>query len=420
MAYVYQKLLTPANEDIMWNKTSDHLVADYTTEYSKNVTTSSTLHNVTGNLSVHKGCHVVRFEEMEFLPWDNPDNIVSAQVPDIAGSVKDNLLPILFLIGWPSNVINMAVFYKQGLKDRVNVCLFSLALADGLSLVYAMFLQGEQLHLQFTTKEMYGPVMRVMVNNNLVGFYGFAWGSMVISAIIASERCYCVLSPLRYQTLLKTRTMAAIIAAVYLVVVGFYFLVATRYRIGCVVDPASNAMRYTVVPSVFYLNHERFISYLDSFVYGAGIPGVMIIVVTTTTIITAMKIRQAAEWRGRTSSASGSSSSSSSSSMSPREIALTKMLIGNSVLFIVCVSPLALFRVAWLFLPDMNVGGRHQNLFLAGLWFLEPLAYVNWSCNIFVYYIMGSRFREVFWALFRKKTVDKEEENSSLTRRTGI
>ena len=96
------------------------------------------------------------------------------------------------------------------------------------------------------------------------------------------------------------------------------------------------------------------------------------------------------------------------------------MLIGNSVLFIVCVSPLALFRVAWLFLPEMNVGGRHQNLFLAGLWFLEPLAYVNWSCNIFVYYIMGSRFREVFWALFRKKTVDKEEENSSLTRRTGI
>ena len=96
------------------------------------------------------------------------------------------------------------------------------------------------------------------------------------------------------------------------------------------------------------------------------------------------------------------------------------MLIGSSVLFIVCVSPLALFRVAWLFLPEMNVGRRHQNLFLAGLWFQEPLTYVNWSCNIFVYYAMGSRFREVFWSLFRKKTVDKEEENSSLTRRTGI
>ena len=413
--------MTSADEDIMWNRASDHLVAYNTTEYNKNVTTNSTLHNVTENLLVHKGCHVVRFEEMEFLPWDNPDNIVSAQVPDIARSVKDNLLPILFLIGWPANVINMAVFYKQGLKDRVNLCLFSLALADGLSLVYTMFLQGEQLHLQFTTKEMFGPVMRFMVNSNLVGFYGFAWGSLVISAIIASERCYCVLSPLRYQSVLKTRTMAAIIAAVYLVVVGFYFLAATRYRIGCVVDPTSNTMRYTVVPSVFYLNHEWFINYLDSFVYGTGIPVVMIIVVTTMTIITAMKIRQAAEWRGRTSSASGSSSSSSSSSsISPREIALTKMLIGSSVLFIVCVSPLALFRVAWLFLPEMNVGRRQQNLFLSGLWFLEPLAYANWSCNIFVYYAMGSRFREVFWSLFRKKTVDKEEENSSLTRRTGV
>ena len=85
--------------------------------------------------------------------------------------------------------------------------------------------------------------------------------------------------------------------------------------------------------SVFYQSHENLINYLDSFMFGAGIPGAVIIVVTTMTIITAMKIRQAAEWRGRTSSASGSSSSSSSSSISPREIALTKMLIGSSVLF---------------------------------------------------------------------------------------
>ena len=110
----------------------------------------------------------------------------------------------------------MAVFYKQGLKDRVNLCLFALSLADELYLIQAMFLYGEQLHLQFTTKERFGPTMRFMANNNLVGFCGFAWVSQFLSAIIASERCLCVLSPLRFQTLLQTKTMAVTIMLVRL------------------------------------------------------------------------------------------------------------------------------------------------------------------------------------------------------------
>ena len=138
----------------MWNRTSELLATDNATSYTHNVITNGTLQNVKENLSVPEGCHVVRFEEMEFLPWDNPDNIVSAAVEDIARRVKDNLFPIFFLTGWPANVINMAVFYKQGLKERINVCLFALSLADGLYLANNMLWYGEQLRLQFTTKEM--------------------------------------------------------------------------------------------------------------------------------------------------------------------------------------------------------------------------------------------------------------------------
>ena len=389
---------TAAVDDTMWNRTSELLAAVITASSTHNVTTSSVLQqNVTVNRSAPEGCSVLRLEEMEFLPWDNPDNVVSAEVEDIARRLKTLIfLPILFLIGCPANVINMAVFYKQGLKERVNLCLFALSLADGLYMVESMFLSGEQL---FTTKETYGPLSRFMFNNNLVGFFGLAWVSQVISAIIASDRCLCVLSPLRSQTMLKTRTMAVIITVVYFLVGGLYFLMATRYRISCVFDPASDSVMYSLTASEFYLNNETLISYLDSFVYGAGIPGVVIIVVTTTTIMTAVKIRQAAAWRAGTSTASGSSSSS----ISPREVALTKMLIGSSVLFIVCVSPLALFRFVWLFLPEMNVGRRNHNFYVAGLWVLEIFAYINSSFNIFVYYTLGSRYRETFWALFGRK-----------------
>ena len=404
-------------ENIMQDRGSDRLTADRTTNFTHS-TISSVSEISTANLTIPQGCQVVRFDNTEFLPWDNPDNIVSAEVEDIARRVKDTLLPVFFLIGGPANVINMAVYYKQGLKDRVNLCLFALSLADELFLIHSMLLFGEQIHVQFTTKERFGPMLRFITNNNLAGFFGFSWVSQFLSAIIATERCLCVLSPLRFQTLLQTRTMAVIITAVYLVVVGVYFIVATRYRFGCVFDPSSNTTHYITVAGEFYKKHQQIIKYLDSFVYGAGIPVVMIIVVTTTTITTAMKIRQAATWRAGSSSAS-SSSSASLSSISPKELALTKMLIGVSVLFIVCVSPFALFRFVWLFLPEMDIGRRNQNFYLTGIWTLESFSYVNSSFNIFVYYTMGSRYRDTFRALCGIKKRDKARGESCITNTTN-
>ena len=400
----------------MWNTTSERFAANKSSGLGD--ATGSTSQNVTGNMSVPEGCIVIRFEEMEFLPWDNPDNVVSAEVESVARRLKDSMLFLLFLIGGPANVINLAVFYKQGLKERVNLCLFALSLADEIFLTQSMFFFGEQLYLQFTTKEIFGPVMRFMVNNNLVGFFGFSWVSEVLTAIIASERCLCVLAPLRSQTLLRTKTMAVIIAAVFVVVVGFYFVMATRYRIACIFVPATGATFYAGVASEFYRKHENLINYLDGFVYGAGIPAVMVTVVMTTTIITAMKIRQAAAWRASTSSVSGSSSSPAL--ISPQELALTRMLIGIAVLFIVCVFPLALFRLAGLILPELNIGRRYHNFYLTGLSVLEALAYVNATFNIFVYYTIGSRYRETFWALFRRQKRDKTEGMSVVTKSTHI
>ena len=131
-----------------WNGTNEE------TPILQNMTNRKNLSDpVSNTTSAHPECIILRFQD--FIPWDNPDNIISFQVEDLVRRLKDVVfLPILFLIGGPANVINMAVFYKQGLKERINVCLFALSLADGLYLASNMLWNGEQLHLQFTTKEM--------------------------------------------------------------------------------------------------------------------------------------------------------------------------------------------------------------------------------------------------------------------------
>ena len=398
-----------AVSDILRSRTTERLVAGNTTSSEHNATIVETAVglNITWNVSVPEGCIPVRFDLMEYLPWDNPDNIVSVDFQDMTRRLKDMLLPFFFLIGGPANVINMLVFYKQGLKERVSLCLFALSLADLIYLTQLLILFGEQLKLQFTTREMYGPFLRFMINNNLTGLYGINWVSQILSAIIATERCLCVLKPLRFQTLLKTRTMAAIIIVVYVVALGLYFVVAMRYRIACVSDLLSGTIMYAGVTGDFYGKYEKFVNYLDIFVYGAGIPAVVVTVVTATTIITSLKIRQAAAWRAGTSSASGQLSSTSSSSISPQEVALTKMLIGIAVLFIVFVFPLALFRFVCLFMPEMNLGRRNQNFYMSGVWILDMSMSVNSSFNFFVYYTIGSRYRETFWALLGGKKKGK-------------
>ncbi|XP_076436137.1 uncharacterized protein LOC143275745 [Babylonia areolata] len=357
--------------------------------------TSSSTHP--SNTSVTSSeCFVLQFQD--FVPWNNPDNLISFETEDLIRRLKDVVfLPILFLIGVPANVINMAVFYRHGLKERINVCLFALSLADALYLMCSMLWFGEQVYLQFTTREIHGPVLQWVTNHYLLGFYGFSWVSQVMSAIIASERCFCILHPLRSRTVLRTSTTTCIIVAFFVVIVGVYFVVVTRYHIVCAYDPINEAEIMTVIGSEFYYRHQKLVDFLDVFVYGIGLPGVVIVVVTSTTILTSVKLRQAAKWRAGISSRGGGgggwSEEGDGGHTSLQEIALTKMLVYNSVFFIVCVTPNGLFRFALLFMPEMNAGRRHHNFFMMGHWILNVFSFINATFNFIIYYIMGSRYR---------------------------
>jgi len=135
----------------MWSTTSQSRNWANLSNTSYDAVTNVT--DLIANITQSSRCPVLQFHS-DFLPWDNPDNILSAQTEDFVRRLRDFVvLPILFLIGGPANVINMAVFYRQGLKERINVCLFSLSLSDGLYLLYNMILYGEKLGLQFSTRE---------------------------------------------------------------------------------------------------------------------------------------------------------------------------------------------------------------------------------------------------------------------------
>ena len=80
--------------------------------------------------------------------------------------------------------------------------------------------------------------------------------------------------------------------------------------------------------------------------------------------------------------------------ISAKEAALTKMLVATSILFIVCLVPILMVQIATFLVKDLNYDGRYHNL-TSVLWqCINTFRCLNSSLNFFIYFRMGSKFRE--------------------------
>jgi hypothetical protein len=67
----------------------------------------------TENLSAYNGCTILDVNVT--VPWDSPGNLVSFHSESFFYSFMSAFfIPALYLVGVPANIINMAVFKKQG------------------------------------------------------------------------------------------------------------------------------------------------------------------------------------------------------------------------------------------------------------------------------------------------------------------
>ena len=73
-----------------------------------------------------------------------------------------------------------------------------------------------------------------------------------------------------------------------------------------------------------------------------------------------------------------------------------------------------------LFVPDMTPGHRYQNMVLMLTWILEIATYINSSFNIFVYYSMGSKYRETVKELFCRGRVSAKNSRKEQTATVSV
>ena len=299
----------------------------------------------------------------------------------------------------------MVVFTKHGLKERINLCLFFQSLADILFMTVNFILYADRIYLEISgIDRRQGPILRFMLGNHLVGFYAFNSASRFMTMVIACERCFCVVSPLRSQNVLKTKTMLVIILVAFFFILCGFFVVGSRWSVTCIFDPRTNSSFSELYPSKFYFLHKKLVNTLDGFVYGIMLPGTTMSIVGISTVITVVILNKLASWREQSSSAA----------MTVRDVTLTRMLIGCSILFTVCTVPGVVFRLFILFVPDVSLLGRYYNTFTFMTSVTELFGYINSSCNFFIYYTIGSKFRATVNTLLRRRRQKKVKDARSL------
>ena len=70
------------------------------------------------------------------------------------------------------------------------------------------------------------------------GLTGFVFVSQILSTVIACERCFCVVSPLKAQRLVSTRKMAGFLGMTSVIAVGgAWAVVGAKHKVACVTNP---------------------------------------------------------------------------------------------------------------------------------------------------------------------------------------
>ena len=348
------------------------------------------------------------------IPWNNPNNLISLEAEFLFDRIKATvLIPVLFLIGFPANCVNMAVFFKQGLKERINLCLFSLALVDIMALTVVFTLHAERIYTQFTDGKRIGAVHRYVVNNNLIGMFGFAYGIMFLSVIISTERCICILFPMRAQRCIPTKVLAVIIVVGVSVLLFARFAVTAMYRVTCFYEIRTQRLSWQLYVNDYFFRNKAMISALDGVFYGFFLTIGCPIVVLITTVISAVRLTHVVRWR-----------SQSSSSLSSKEIGVTKMLIALSIEFFVLSIPILILRVVPAFEPRLRPGGDFANFFNLLVGICETFSNTSSSVNFFVYYSTGTKFRETLHCMIHRKTtpmsMQDSKSNSSIILRNTL
>lgn len=300
------------------------------------------------------------------------------------------LSSLLCLFGIPTNILNCLVFWRQGLNDRMNLCLFSLALVDFcyLLITFVVYCVSSFIKLfdWLVGEEYY--VKSIVTSVGVVN--GLRSSSEFICTVIAVERWTCVMCPLRAHTLIRTRTMGGLILLSIFLFQAVYL--STPFAIRASVLNVDRYVQWIIAPTQFQQDYAFLVKVLGVTVLEVIFPIASFVIVSITTVITIIKLKAASAWREEASMNTGKKYN--------QQMALTKMLVIVSCVYILTMVPLVARGLSLLTDEARFVTGTYNDISMIVSAVVNMCPRINSSIHFIVYCFQSTRFRNELACMF--------------------
>ncbi|XP_046378260.1 proteinase-activated receptor 2-like [Haliotis rufescens] len=360
----------------------------------------------------HHEEHVDDHHAVSYIPWNNPDNVITAAQRDLGLTVIDcGLVPPVVLFGLVGNIITLMVFIRQGIKEKTNICLFALAVSDTMFLITTYMEKVSCLVTRMD--EVIGNNWAALLHPQgyFISLY-FGRVTSLLTMVIGMERCVAVLRPFQAKTWLTATRMRSCVISVYviiaLLITPMFCVYTTRWEY----DTSINRTRiHLQTTKMFEENHRAFECYGD-IALSIALRQIPCYMVALSTIAVICAIRKHNSWRSETGSGK--------KDFSAQEQKLTKMLVAISCLYVLCLTPGNILMIVRHVITDIHVGRKNHNLAIvltAANVFTEI---INSSFNFVIYMLMSQKFLTTAKKMFgceeaESKPIQPEESSSTKT-----
>ncbi|GFO37462.1 chemosensory receptor a [Plakobranchus ocellatus] len=333
------------------------------------------------------------------------------------------------VLGVATNIINIIVFVKLGLRESTSISLLSLAVSDLLLTLLALWSnilyipQFSSFNTPLRADEMFfvtGGVARMFVSRT----------GALITTYIALERCLCVIAPLKVKAIVTRRRTCTAMVTIFIITIGPSLFLYNNYHIAYYYYPDVNR---TLLGASYIDTEVNYI--LDRVVTAVCGTAFLIFSFATTSVCTiylVIYLQRSTKWRlthskthdktnealsnnndtnvtvatvkdRRKKEVESKKKSLTSTQRTSKDDRVVRTVVVITMLFIVCFFPGCVAFALYVALPGFTLYGRYGQLFVlvyTVCFIIEP---INSCFNLFIYYSMGTHFRTMLHQVFRLK-----------------
>ncbi|GFR82500.1 chemosensory receptor A [Elysia marginata] len=324
-----------------------------------------------------------------------------AQLHAWAVSIMVPAAPAILLFGLISNIINIIVFFKAGLKDNVTTLLFFLAISDLTFIILITPTPCTKIILRFARSWSWP----FPLDFTYLLLYWPAFTAYDLSAFISVSlgvmRCACVAMPLKFKLVFTRRRTILTVLALFVLAVSLRIPVLSIFRVAWRTDAATN-----VTTAYLAAVNRVAMSRINDVMNRGLVVWINYAIMVSCVALLSFKLFQASKIRRSCSSKSDSTSKKTAGDgLSSKDLQVIKSVVIVCAIFIFSQLPFLLYSTARLINPELTSTSRMRRLFSFFSHVSLTCSYLNASINIFVYYNYNSKYRSVLISLlsFRKK-----------------